>query len=60
MNDLIYIHSVLQLKKASDSYSDNDYDNTDGLNESREESGSITAGGKRNDGKNFVLIPVNC
>jgi transposase, IS5 family len=52
INDLIYTHSVLQLKKASDSYSDNDYDNTHGLNESPEESGSITTGGMRTDGQN--------
>jgi hypothetical protein len=34
INDLIYTHSVFQLKKASDSYNDNDDDNPDGLNES--------------------------
>jgi hypothetical protein len=33
------------LKKATDSYNDNDYENIDGLNESPEDSGSMTAGG---------------
>ncbi len=37
INDLIYTHSVLQLKNASDSYNDNVYDNADGLKESPEE-----------------------
>jgi hypothetical protein len=51
MNDLIYTHLVLQLKKASDSYNDIDYYNPDGLNESPEESGSKSAWGMRNDGQ---------
>jgi hypothetical protein len=52
INDLIYSYSVLQLKKASDSYNDNDYDNSYVLNESPEESGSMTAKEMRNDGQN--------
>ncbi len=52
INDLIYTHSVHQIKKASDSYNDNDDDNPDGLKESLEESGSMTAGVMRNDGQN--------
>jgi hypothetical protein len=45
INDMIYTHSVLQLKKTTDSYIDNDYDNPDGLKESQEESGTMTAVG---------------